>query len=539
MSKPILEYDQTVIDAVLENDRSVIDVLCGQNAGNHFHGMNDYLVRGICDDIGETRFDSSCIPSHDAFDIEFDTFENLGVKEKFQYLADQIEFVFKKEYEQCALFMHFGEKPPAPMEDVLRRTYGWFMVAQNRFVCHDSLYDDIFEHFRVQFMQWRSVVSDYYKETNHRCLLRFDLFRWAKDDYPIFFQPDRRDLFQYSENEDKDSSWMDRSDYNTVESLSLDRTSKKCAKVCVMTGRVWQRRLAYSVCEAVVDLNAKRECNFPIIVRDEMTNMMLDLCYKFKEQVLICEKVYSREVEVMRNRMMHDAIQHPSIAVFDETISLLESRFRCMDSRFFDHIVVHLYRWRYVVDEVYHATKFHVLLDINLFEKDKFGSAILSRPSRSLNGLVASVSKENSEICQKLQEYVTTCKRSLETDVEDVEQVLKRRKDVNGFKEANVVHGGVGVECFAVPLPDDVVRGDDVVINPITVLDAEVILQGNYFHWVGEDNDVPLGSQKVDVDGILGNYADVDEYSVMDVVQDAVSEVFGGLAMNIAHVRAV
>ena len=106
------------------------------------------------------------------------------------------------------------------------------------------------------------------------------------------------------------------------------------------------------------------------------------------------------------------------------------------------------------------------------------------------------------------------------------------------LKEANVVHGGVGVECFAVPLPDYVVRGDAVVINPITVLDAEVILQGNYFHWVGEDNDVPLGSQKVDVDGILGNYADVDEYSVMDVVQDAVAEVFGGLAMNISHVRA-
>lgn len=74
-----------------------------------------------------------------------------------------------------------------------------------------------------------------------------------------------------------------------------------------------------------------------------------------------------------------------------------------MDSQYFDHIVVHLYWWRYVVDKCYHSTNFHSLLDIKVFEKDTAGDAVLFKPSRCLNVLMNLMSQENKIVCQKFR----------------------------------------------------------------------------------------------------------------------------------------
>lgn len=221
-----------------------------------------------------------------------------------------------------------------------------------------------------------------------------------------------------------------------------------------------------------------------------------------------------------------------------------------MDSQLFDRILIHLYRWRFVVDECYHSTKCYPLLDIKLFKKDKYGNAILSKASRCLSVLMKMVSQGNKKVCRKFQEYVCSCNKH-RLEMEEDEKVKHRRdKKGLGLKEVYVIAVHVNAALrenhyiLADPEVAEVILQNNEVaemeISDVTLLDnraAEIILQDNYFHWFREDDNMPSGSQKIDVFGSLGKYADMKEYSVMDLVQDYVSDVFGELSLNISHVR--
>lgn len=122
---------------------------------------------------------------------------------------------------------------------------------------------------------------------------------------------------------------------------------------------------------------------------------------------------------------------------------------------------------------------------------------------------------------------------------------MKRCRDKKGLglKEADVI-----TVTADVVLDDVVVQEPDVLSysggkgrvkssNYSDLEVADIILQENYFNWVREDDEVPLGSQRADVSGVLGNYADREECSVVKLVQDDFAEAFGKLSLKISHVQ--